>query len=286
MTVAKVQRSTQPYAQKVAPGKIPVALLIESLAAVHLASYVQAPFLDRGGLFIVGPPSVLKSTLLESVARNYADAIVASDVNNRSLNDLREQIAANVIRTLVIPEWRKLYERHSFTSGNVEGTIRALVGEGFGAPSFSDGRINQMKARCTILSGMQPSFQQEHFKAWEDSGFNRRFLWCLVRMENPHLLDQAVEEWRLLDFGIKRLPPAPINGLIPHTTTQIERAELRRLVRYQPGGSTSIQFALLVKMLAVFKWWYRLSGRKERAAFDNVKIFAHTLGREGAEIVL
>lgn len=280
------QRTAQEFQGASRPGTLRISALIETLCAAHLTSYVDSPFQDRGGIFIVGPPSVLKSTLLDIVARNYNDAISVSDVNARTLDDLRDQIAAKAIRTLVIPEWRKLYERHTYTSSNVEGTVRALVGEGFGAASFGDGRINQMKARCTLLSAMQPKFQAEHFKAWEDSGFNRRFLWSLVRMNDPQILDRAVEDWKLLEFGIAHIPPAPFGSSIPNTTTHVERAEMRRLVKYQPGGSTAIQFSLLCKLLAVFKWWYKLMKRRDREALVTVRAFAQTLGKEGAELVL
>jgi len=279
----RVQRS-QNFQGVSPPGTLRISSLIETLCAAHLTSYVESPFQDRGGIFIVGPPSVLKSTLLDIVARNYNDAISVSDINARTLDDLRDQIAAKAIRTLVIPEYRKLHERHTYTSSNVEGTIRALVGEGFGAASFGDGRINQMKARCTLLSAMQPKFQAEHFKAWEDSGFNRRFLWSLVRMNDPQILDRAVEDWQLLEFGIAHIPPVPSS--IPNLTTREERAEMRRLVKYQPGGSASIQFAFMCKLLSVFKWWYKLMKRRDRDALAQVRAFAQTLGKEGAELVL
>lgn len=281
MTAVKVAAK-----KSAAPGTLPVSLLIEALCAMHLSSYVDSPFHDRGGLFIVGPPSVLKSTLLEYVARNYSDAVVLSDVNARTLDDLREPIAAKSIRSLFITELRKLYERHSYTASNVEGTIRALAGEGFGAASFGDGRINQLVARATFLSALQPSFQQEHFKKWETSGFNRRFLWCLVRMNDPHIFERAVEEWERIEFGLTHIPMAPAGSRIPNTTTKLERRELGTLVRYQPGGAVAVQFQLLCKMLAVFKWWYKIIGRRERAALAAIRTFAPTLGREGAEIIL
>lgn len=268
------------------PPKLRVAVLIEALCAAHLSSYVDAPFPERGGIMLVGPPSVLKSTLLEIVSRAYHDSVTVSDINARTLDDLRDQIAAKAIRTLVVPELRKLYERHSQTSSNVEGTIRALVAEGFGAASFNDGRVNQLRARATFLSAMQPKFQVDHFKAWEDSGFNRRFLWALVNMADPHLLDRAVENWKLIDFPVKHLPPPPVQGVIPNNTTKEERGEMGRLCRYQPGGARSIQTALLVKMLAVFKWWYHMSGRREREAVAAVKEFAAALGKEGAELII
>lgn len=267
-------------------GTLPVNLLVEIMCAVHLSSYVESPFNDRGGLMIVGPPSVLKSTLLGILDHTYHDAVAVSDINARSLGDLRDQIAAKVIRTLVIPELSKLYKRHPYTALNVEGVLQALVAEGFNAPSFEDSRINRLQARVTLLAGLVPQLQVERFKGWEESGFNRRFLWSLVRLKDPELLDRAVEEWRLIDFKIKHIPSTPTTQWIPNMTTKQERAELRRFVKYQPGGTHAIQIALLTKILAVLKWWYMALDRPPKAALQSVRLFAQTLGKEGAELVV
>ncbi len=265
---------------------LPVNVLVEILCAMHLSSYVDSPFADRGGLMLVGPPSVLKSTLLGILDRNYNDAVSVSDINARNLNDLRDQIAAKTIRTLVVPEYAKLWDRHPYTSKNVEGTIRALVAEGFGHASFEDQRINRLKARVTLLSAMTPKFQADHFRDWEDSGFNRRFLWPLVRLHDPNLLERAVEEWRLIDFKIAHVPTVPASDSIPNLTTQHERAAMRQLVKYQPGGSHALQVAVLVKIFAVLKWWYRMMHRSDQEAMRTVRLFGQTLGREGAELVI
>jgi len=234
---------------------------------------------------IVGPPGVLKSTFLALVEKNYNDAVLISDMNVQSLNDLRDQIASKTIRTLILPEYAKLHERHLYTAQNVEGHIRALVGEGFTSASFEDSRINRLRARCTLLSAMTPKFQTDHFKAWEDSGFNRRFLWSLVRLKDPDLLERSVENWELVDIRLAYIPPSPLDS-IPNATTVNERQEIRRLVRYQPGGSHAVQIALLSKVLAVLKWWYKLRKRPERDAIKTVRSFAHSLGKEGAEITI
>lgn len=262
-----------------------VGILLEILCAVHLSSYVDSMFADRGGLMIVGPPGVLKSTFLALLDRNYNDVVSISDMNVQSLNDLRDQIASKTIRTLVIPEYAKLHERHLYTAMNVEGHIRALAGEGFTSASFEDSRINRLRARCTILSAMTPKFQTKHFKDWEDSGFNRRFLWSLVRLKDADLLERAVEDWRLVDFRMAHIPPSPVDS-IPNLTTKQERQELRRLIKYQPGGSHAIQLALLAKILAVLKWWYQLRKRPAKEALQTVASFALSLGKEGAELII
>jgi len=235
---------------------------------------------------IVGPPGVLKSTFLGLLDRNYNDVVNISDINVKSLNDLRDQIASKTIRTLVIPEYRKLHERHLYTAQNVEGHVRALVGEGFTSASFEDSRINRLRARCTVLSAMTPRFQTDHFRDWEESGFNRRFLWSLVRLRDADLLERAVEDWRLVEFRMAHVPPIPTNDSIPNLTTYEERREMRRLVKYQPGGSHAIQIALLSKMLAVLKWWYGLRKRSAREAMHTIRSFARSLGKEGAELIV
>jgi hypothetical protein len=132
---------------------------------------------------------------------------------------------------------------------------------------------------------MTPKFQTMHFKDWEDSGFNRRFLWSLVRLKDADLLEKAVENWELVDFRIAHIPPAPVDS-IPNRTTKEERQELRRLIKHQPGGSHAIQIALMSKILAALKWWYQLRKRPKSEAFATVRSFAQSLGKEGAELII
>lgn len=258
--------------------------LIEALCAAHLSSYVESPFLDRGGIMLVGPPSVLKSTLLDLVARQYSEAVPLSDINARSLGQLRDAIAANAVRTLVCPELAKLYERHKNTAGNVEGTIRALVAEGFAAASWEDSRINRRRARCVFLSALTPEFQNQNFTRWEKSGFSRRFLWPLVTLRDVTVVERAIESWTLLDFRVRHVPMVPPSGVIPNTTTTAERARLRPFLEHQPGGvgAHAVQLLLLVKMLAVLKWWHEDADK----AWKLVAAFAGALGEEGAELYL
>jgi hypothetical protein len=269
------------------PHDLPIGMLLEVLCALHLSSYVESPFVDRSGIMIVGPPGVLKSTIVSLLDGNYNDVVKVSDINARSLNELRDQIAAQSIRTMIVPEYKKLWDRHPYTAANVEGTIQALVGEGFSSASYEPQRINRLRARVTFLSAMTPKFQTDHFNTWEESGFSRRFLWSLVRLKDPELLDKAVEDWRLVDFGIAHIPPIPTPSSIPNLTTKEERADLRKLVKFQPGaGSHAAQTALLAKMLAVLKWWYRLMKRKDSAAMLTLRTFATSLGKEGADLVI
>lgn len=266
---------------------LPIETLMEVICAVHLASYVDAPFKEHGGLILVGPPGVMKTTAVEVLDRNYAEAIVLSDVNVRTLADYRDQIASETIRTLVFSELGKIYERNPDTARNVEGTIRSLVAEGFTAASFEDQRVQRLRARCTVIGAMTPTLYAQNFRRWEETGLTRRFLWALVRLKNPQALIRAVEDWKALEFRLPAFPAVPPNALIPNTTTQGERAQLPRLVKYQPGaGVHSVQVSLLVRVLAVLKWWYATIGRPTSQALAAVHAFGATLTKNGAQLVL
>lgn len=258
--------------------------LIEVLCAAHLTYHVESPWESRGGIILVGAPGVLKSTFLDILDRNYHDAIVMSDVNARSLADLRDQVGGGAIKTLCLPELAKIYERVQATASNVEGTLRAMADEGFQAASFEDQRISRIKARAMVIGAMTPKMRENHFTAWEESGFNRRFLWPLIRLSDPELLDRAVVEWRRLDFQVTHIPRPPVNGeKIPQQTTAQERDLLRAFVKYQPGGSHALHLQLLTKILCVLRWWYAAAGIP-KDGMATLSRFAESLGRQGAVI--
>lgn len=258
---------------------------IECLCAAHLSSYVEGPFRERSGVIIIGPPSVLKSTFLSIVSDNYPNALELSDVNVPGLIDIRDQLASGIIRTLVISDLGKLYERHPSTALNLEGHLRALSGEGFAAASFQDSRINRLRARATLLSAMVPQIQEEHFKRWENTGFNRRYIWPLVTLQDPDMLTRAVEEWRLIDFGSQRLPVKPVQKTIPNLTTQSQRIALGKLLKWQPGGGMhATQQALLARMLGVLMWHYKRA-RIKRDPMEVLRGFGKTLHEGGAQLV-
>jgi len=233
---------------------------------------------------LVGEPGVLKSTFLDVLDRQYHDAVSMSDINARGLSDLRGAISTGAIRTLVLSELAKLYERADPTAKNVEGTIRAMADEGFRAASFEDQRINRTAARSLIIGALTPRTQENHFKDWEDSGFNRRFLWPHIRLADPLILERAVIEWRRLDFQLGHVPRPPANGeKIPNRTTALERNVLRGLVKYQPGGSHALHVQLMTKILCVLRWWYDQAD-VDADAMATLGRFAESLGRNGAAI--
>lgn len=260
--------------------------LVEVVSAVHLSSYVEGRFTERGGLMIVGPPGVLKTTFISVLDRHYEDAIMLSDVNARMLVQLRDAIAGGSVRTLVFPELAKLYQRVEHTAANAEGVLQALAGEGFQAASFEDSRVSRLRARGTIIGAMTPATRERHFARWEENGFNRRFLWSLIRLADPGVLERAVVEWKLIDFNIKHVPRPPVMGeSIPNLTTRAERQDLKILCKYQPGTSHALHLQLLTRVLAVLRWWYEQVG-DTRDPMATLHRFAESLGRDGGDVEL
>lgn len=297
---AKAQRTKQRRAQatriKIGTGRqvgrpvwmghtVPINVLFEMVCAAHLGSLVQGDFKEHGGMMLVGPPGMMKSTVLEILESNYPDVLALSDINAQALNKLKSRITDRSIRTLVLPEYAKIYERNVDTANNVEGTLRAMVSEGFKSASFDNPLIARQLARATLLAAMTPEFREKHSQRWQDSGFARRFIWPLLSLQQPEILDDAVERWELLDFRVSGVPPIPSPAVIPNLTTPAERKAIRMMVRYQPHTHTS-QFQFMIRCLAVLKWWYRARRRDPGAAFHTVSVFARSLGKQGAELVI
>jgi len=269
---------------------VPVETFLEVVCAVHLASYVRGAFPERGGLMVAGPPGVLKSALLDVLDKTYPDALKLSDVNMPTLIALRDQLSTDTIRTLLIPDLAKLYERDPRTASNLEGTLRALVAEGYTAAAFEDSRVSRFTARACVVAALTPKLWSDKFAAWEDSGFSRRFLWALVRLKDPRVLDRAVERWRPLALRLGRHVALPaLDRGIPNLVSPRSRRTLKALLKYQPGGMHATQFALLAKVLAVLTWHYRQTrrrGQPAERALDTLRVFAPCLGKEGAQLVV
>jgi hypothetical protein len=259
--------------------------LVEILCAAHLGSLVESPFQERGGIMLVGPPGVLKTTFVNALDRTYQDAVMMSDINVKQIIRMRDAIASGRINTLVLPELAKVYERVESTATNVEGTLRALAGEGFIAASFEDSRVNRLTARAMVFGALTPSTVTKRFEGWEESGFNRRFLWCLIRLEDPLALERAAIQWKRIEFRTRHLPLAPLGSTIPNTTTQKERQRLAAIVKYQPGGEHTLQIQVLTRTLAVLRWWYKEID-DPRDAMETMESFADSLGKSGVALEL
>jgi len=260
--------------------------MLEVLCAAHLSSYVRSDVKDCGGIMLVGDPATLRSTMLNVMDSQYHNVLSLSDMNARSLAELRGSIANRSIRTLVLPELAKLYERgNPGTAEHVIGTLRALVAEGFRAASFEDARVIRVTARCVVMGALTPTLQVRHFKDWEDSGFNRRFLWPVIALEEGEILEESRVLRRLLEVECPAYPPIP-NILIPDETTESERRALRLLVKHQPGSNHAMQLEMMGRMLAVLRWWYDKIDRPADEPMARMREFARSLGREGGRIIV
>lgn len=254
-------------------------------SAIHLSSYVDSPFRDRGGLFLVGPPGTLKSTIVEFLDKSFSDALVLSDINVQTLVKLKERVAGGTIRTLVMSEMGKIYERHSSVAANIEGHLRALAGEGFQSASFEDATISRIKARATIIGGMTGRTRELHAGDWDDSGFARRFLWSLIVLRDPGALERAVVNGKMIKIAVAEAPRVGPSGEIPDWTTREERQKIATWCKYQPSPH-NMQIAILVKAWAVMKWHARQGRRSENAAWRVLERFSRSLGKNGVEIVV
>lgn len=266
---------------------IPLRTLLDAVYAVHMSSYVQYPLEERGGMILVGPPGVLKSAILNVLERHYVTALEMSDLNvQQFVKEMRDPIAAGEVRTIVFPELEKLYERHQNTAANLEGILRAMVAEGFKNASWEPKRVARLTARCTVVGAIIPKIRDGHHQRWTDTGFNRRFLWPLMRLApaSHGVMRQSVVLQRLVDFQDTVFPPEP-PGPIVNDTTEQERDWLLTLLGSQPGPHVS-QHHLLVKMLAVLRWWYAGLGREPVEAIRTMQRFGEFLGPHGGELVL
>jgi len=260
--------------------------LVELLSAAHLTAYVQdSRFSDRGGIMLVAPPGGIKSTFVMELEKHYSDVMCLTDLTMKSLAVFRERIVSGRYHTLVFPEFQKLYERRLETAANIEGALRALAGEGFKSAPWEPQGVSRIPARALVIGALTIEVRDRYIERWDSSGFARRFLWPLYRLENPEVLDEAVVLWRRLNFQSSGIP-APAHGeAIPNKTTQAERKELQHMLRYQPGDSSVLQHALLCKMLACLRWFYDRVGVK-RKAIDTMRVFGESLGREGTVLRL
>lgn len=233
---------------------------------------------------VVGPPGALKTTMINYLEA-YPDALILSDLNVKGLTRMKDRIAGNMIRTLVMTDLQKLQERHPTVASNIEGTLRALAGEGFSAASFEDNTINRKVARSTIIAATTLSHREHNAERWEESGLARRFLWSLVALQNPRALDQAVIDGRLIEIAVNEAPRIPVSGIIPNNTTREERATINSWIKYQPVPHTA-QLSTLIKAWAVLKWWARQQRRSEERAFQSLAKVSAAFGRNGIELTL
>lgn len=258
-----------------------VSTLIECVKAAHLSNYVESAFSHSTGLFLVGPPGVMKTTILRALD-TYESVLTLSDVNSKVLTGIiKSQLTSNAIKTLVLTEVQRIYERDPRTAAGVEGTIRSLVEEGFHGASFEDPTVMRFTARACVVGAMTDKFRDQNWSRWQDSGFARRFMWSLIRLRDPSILMNAVENGRLAHVTDEVVSmPTPPMGTIPSVDSGLRR-KLRPLVRKQPKPS-NVQYELLCRMFSVLVFYYS-KGKSKKDPEQTIEEFANSL-LGGAEL--
>lgn len=259
-----------------------VSTFVECLKAVHLSTYVQSPFSHMCGMFVVGAPGVIKTTLLEFLDP-YETVLTLSDINTKMISSVvKSQLTNNSIKTLVLPEVQRIYERDPRTAAGVEGTIRALVEEGYRGATMEDPTVTRFRARACVIGAMTESLRDSNWKRWTDSGFSRRFMWCLIRLADSSVLMDAVEKGKLaqIDGSIVQMNTPPM-GSIP-ALPEAQKKRLRPLVRKQPHPS-NVQYELLCRMAAVLTFYYARTGSKKDPMKTIIEFGNCLLG--GADLV-
>jgi hypothetical protein len=248
--------------------------IIECISAIHQAKFVNGDFEQRGGFMLVAPPGMLKSTLIKLALEDYPDALLMSDLNISTLTAMKNSLIDGRYTTLGFGEFEKLYQRNPATAINIEAHIKALVEEGFLRSSFEDQRAQSLAARCAVVGGITPSCYTQRYTKWMENGFARRFMFASYTLHNPEAIMQAIEKWKLINFG-KVLGMSPGNKKIPYTILADENKFLRSAIGGQPTHEGP--FVMAKKMFCVLKW--RHGPKKARAIFED---FSESLKTKGA----
>jgi hypothetical protein len=266
-------------------GMVESGNFLEALCGFHLASYVESPFNDRGGVMLVGPPSVLKTAFLDVLERNYSTVVSLSEVTARQLGDMSPTFYNGAIRSIVFPDFENLFGGDPRTAGRIERSIMALTGESRRVVAYDeDARFQKFQSRCTVFGAMTEKFYRRNARRWDDSGFHRRFIWSTFTLQDANLLMDCVEKWMLTDIGDIRVPKEPTTGLIRNCLDNEERAKIRTWLDHRERPH-EIRFQLLAKATAALKDHY--AKRKiERSAMDTMHNFSETIQQNAARMIL
>jgi hypothetical protein len=239
--------------------------LIEVIDCAHLTAFIHSPFPQRGAMMIVGPPGVLKTTFIRVALSEYPSALSLGDMNINSLMKLRDSLVSGRYRTIAFPEYEKLYQRKADTASNIEGTIKALIEEGFGRASFEEMDAITTTARALVIGAMTYEFYNRKITAWRESGFRRRVLWIGITLANPDRLMEAIRKWELIEIdGIPRRYPTKE---IPFNVTDKESRIIENMLK---GQWEVTPYVLLKKILAVLKWKYPGEPKKPMQIMDEL----------------
>jgi hypothetical protein len=251
--------------------------LIEICAAIHLAPKVAGDVGEsRGGMFFVAPPGHLKTSAIE-IVEQFPRTKIISNLTVKALNAMRQDFISGETQTLAFSDYGMIYKRHSSVSAQIEGTIMALVDEGFRNPAFSDQRTQVLAARCSVIGGVTIKFYEEKISDWLDNGFARRFLWAKYSIENIEKLEHALVHWKraqlVTDFTLK-IP----RDSIPYKLSPEQARKVLWQLRFQPDRKTP--FILAQRIIAVLMWKFPDKG------WDVWNDFVPALGKDQAILII
>jgi hypothetical protein len=215
---------------------------------------VVSPFPQRSGIMFVKPPGHLGTTILDIVSSTFPNMLLVSDLNSNNLTAMHESLFSGKYRTIAFKDMIKLYERNANAAANVEGTLRAMVEEGWTGATAKDMRIAAAPVRIMVMGAMTPKIYGAHLPAWIDTGFARRFLWCHYKLEHPEVVGDAIEEQKLRVLEAPSIPNLQ-NGNLQFNLDSHETRRIRIMMRNQEGVDGS-PFNLLLKIATVLKWKY------------------------------
>jgi len=256
--------------------------LIQVVCAAHHTSFVESPWRERGGILLVAPPGQMKSTWLEFL-KEYYGVYMTTDLNSQMLARLKDDMVSDRIKTIVIPDFQKLYKRHPMVSANLEATLQAVMEEGFIASSFQDASIVSQRARALLITACVPSFHDSRSLDWRQSGFLRRLLVLTYSLKDSSLLMDSVEKWHRIEVaeGIRYALP---NEGIPYNLTRDEARKIRHFLRAMPEVTP---FVLMQKIACVLRWrWLRLKRKGTDPTMSIMYDLSECLHGEGAKVVM
>jgi hypothetical protein len=260
-----------------------IGSLIEVLSAIHLSSFINSPFPDRGGIMLVGPPGSLKTAISE-VLDNYPSAIILSDLTVKQGARLREDISSEKTTTLAFSDFAKLYQRAAAGAANIEGFLRALTGEGFRRANWEDSRMTVIPARACVVACMTERLYTQKYGDWLDDGFARRFLWSHFKLADPWAITNAIIKGVRLEFGSEngfnpKIPTSKktISAAIP----EAESKKLLTMLRHQPGRE--IGLIVMQKMLCALRWKFPKEPERGMAILED---FSESLTRTGTSLTI
>jgi hypothetical protein len=266
-------------------GVVRIEAMIEAICAMHISSYVESPYKDRGGVMLVGPTGVMKTTILDVLDNNYHNSLSISNSHMSTMKKLQPSFYNGQILSLCFPDVQSIYAGDPRTSGRIEQMMMQLSGEATRTiGGDEDSRHAKFKGYCTIFAAMTPAFYTAHINKWEETGLSRRFLWSTYTFQDPDILMRAIAQWSRAELGDIIIPKCPANGLIPDTLKASDREEIQRWLRHQPQPH-EIQFQIMCKAASALAWHYKRN-RIKKNAMETMHEFAETLQHDAALLQL